>query len=306
MSDTTNSNRDEARHRKEEIDIIRQFWTVVQKRLEEIQRRELKVDDGPNKFQLEDEERKILYEVNNFGLMPGAAAGLSILFLLRRIRPNMLRRIQRPRQPPPQGGVPHVTNSPFQQDSAGGSPYKELQPSLFLRGLGWTLDLMSSFFVAAGTSIVFTDHEVIAQKIATLPLVSGRSRVAQELCPSALDFLRDIRKDESTREVLDAATTTNLQNILAFCRNCRLRADYEERLRREKGVSNEYPVAIPPPGVPVDSSYDSDSLVLGWNEDLTGDFYSQEQSKDNQFDTDDDQRWADSMVSDREDDNRRS
>ena len=58
--------------------------------------------------------------------------------------------------------------------------------------------------------------------------------------------------------------------------------------------------------LPVDSSYDSDSLVLGWNEDLTGDFYSQEQSKDNQFDTDDDQRWAVSMVSDREDDNRRS
>jgi hypothetical protein len=327
-SEGANNSRDDARSRKEELELVKDFWTVVQKHLETIQRREsTKTNENSRSFQLEEEERKILYEINNFGLIPAAAAGLTTLFMLRNIRPNMLRRFQggRPKQPPTNTGSTHVTNSPFQQGSppGGGGSYKEMQPSLFLRTFGWGMDLISSFLVAVGASIVTTDHEVIAGKITTLPLVSGRGRVAEELCPPVLNFLQEIRKDESTREVLENASTTNLKNILAFCQNCQRRNAYEHRLRQEKGLSSDAQVSIPPPGVPVDDNGDADtSLMAGWIEDglneqdtsaggfANDDFYdpSQEQSKGNEYGSgsDNNQDWADSMVSDREeDDNRR-
>jgi hypothetical protein len=328
-SESSNNSRDVARSRKEELELVKDFWTVVQKHLESIQRRESTKTSGDSRsFQLEDEERKILYEINNFGLVPAAAAGLTTLFVLRKIRPNMLRRFQgRPKQPPTNtgGSSPHVTNSPFQQGpppGGGGGDYKQLQPSLLLRTFGWSMDLISSFLVAVGASVVMTDHEAIAAKITTLPLVSGRGRVAEELCPPVLNFLQEIRKDESTREVLEHADTTNLKNILAFCQNCQRRNAYENRLRQEKGLSSDAPVSIPPPGVPVDDNGDSDtSLLAGWNddganqEDASGgfaseDFYdpSQEQSKDNGEygnGADNSQDWADSMVSDREQDDSR-
>jgi hypothetical protein len=328
-SESSNNSRDGARSRKEEMELVKDFWTVVQKHLETIQRREsTKTSEDSRSFQLEDEERKILYEINNFGLIPAAAAGLTTLFVLRNIRPNMLRRFQgRPKQPPTNtgsGSSSHVTNSPFQQGPppGGGSSYKEMQPSLFLRTFGWSMDLISSFLVATGASIMLTDHEVIAAKITTLPLVSGKGRVAEELCPPVLNFLREIRKDESTREVLENASTTNLKNILAFCQNCQRRGAYESRLRQEKGLANDAPVSIPPPGVPVDDNGDVDtSLLAGWIEDglnqedtsaggfANDDFYdpSQEQSKGNEYGSgsDNNQDWADSMVSDREQDDSR-
>jgi hypothetical protein len=85
MSSSESNSHDGARRRKEELELVKAFWTLVQNRLENIQRRELvSRTAGDSKFRLEDEERKILYEVNNFGLMPGAAAGLVTLFMLRR------------------------------------------------------------------------------------------------------------------------------------------------------------------------------------------------------------------------------
>jgi hypothetical protein len=307
-SSSENNSRDVARRRKEELELVKDFWTVVQNRAEEIQRRELGKTSGERSFQLEGEERKIFYEINNFGLLPAAAAGLATLMVLRNVRPNMLRRIQRPKPPTNTGAPPHVTNSPFQQGTPpGGESYKQLQPSPFLRVFGWSMDLISSFLVAAGASIMLTDHEAIAQKVTTLPLVSGRGRVAEELCHPMLDFLKEIRKDESTREVLEGATTTNLKNILTFCQNCQRRAAYEDRLRRENGLSSDAPVSIPPPGVPVDDNGGSDTIMAGWNDALaSGDFYdpSQEQSKSNEYGTDS-QESADSMVSDREEDDSR-
>lgn len=153
---SSESSREDARRRKEELELVKDFWTVVQQRLQDIQQRELSVvgSGGTGKFELEEEERKILYKVSNVGLVPGVAAGLATLFMLRGIRPNMLRRLSQ-RQPPPQNSSPHVTNSPFQQQGAGGGDkYKQMQPNVVLRVFGWTLDLMSSFFVAAGASIV--------------------------------------------------------------------------------------------------------------------------------------------------------
>jgi hypothetical protein len=120
-----------------------------------------------------------------------------------------------------------------------------------------------------------------------------------------LDYIAEIRKDESTREVLEGATTTHLKNLLAFCQNCKRRAASEDRLRREMGLSMDSPVSIPPPGVPVDDNGDSDtSLLVGWNDDGA----NQDAARGG-FEygngTDNNQDWADSMVSDREQDDSR-
>jgi hypothetical protein len=301
----------------QELDLVRDFNTLIRKGLKEVQRRDLGTKgSGDRSFQLEDEDRNILYD-SNFGLVPAAAAGLATLFVLRNVRPNMLRRFQRPKQPPTNTGAPpHVTNSPFQQGPppGGGGSQKQKQPSLFSPVFGWSMDLASSFLVATGASIMFTDHEAIARKITTLPLLSGRGWVSEELCSPVLDFLQEIRQDESTREVLECATTTHLKNMMTFCQNCQRRADYENRLRQERGLSSDAPVSIPPPGVPVDDNGDSDTLLLaGWNDDganqdaarrgfKSADFYYPSSHGNG---TDNNQYWGDSMVSDREQDDGR-
>jgi hypothetical protein len=308
-----------------ELELVKVFNTLIRSGLKEIQRLDLgKIASRDKSFQLEDEDRNILYD-SNFGFVPAATAGLATLFVLRSIRPNMLQRFQRPKQPFTNAGAPpHVTNSPFQQGPSpgGGGSYKQKQPSLFSPVFGWSMDLASSFLVATGASIMFTDHEAIAKKITTLPLLSGRGWVSEELCSPVLDFLQEIRKDESTRKVVEGATTTHLKNMLTFCQNCQRRAAYENRLRQEQGLSNDAPVSIPPPGVPVDDNGDvGTSLLAGWIEDglnledtsaggfANEDFYdpSQEQSKGNEYGSgsDNNQDWADSMVSDREQDDSR-
>jgi hypothetical protein len=305
-----------------ELKLVKEFNTVIRSGLKEVQRLDLgKEANGDKIFQLEDEDRNILYD-SNFGFVPAAAAGLATLVVLRNVRPGMLRRFQRPKQPPTNTGTPpHVTNSPFQQGPppGGRGSYKQKQPSLFSPLFGWSMDLASSFLVATGASIMFTDHEARAKKITTLPLLSGRGWVSEELCFPVLDYLNEIREDESTRKVLEGATTTHLKNLLTFCQNCQRRAAYENRLRQEKGLSSDSPVSIPPPGVPADDNGDSDtSLLAGWNDAgsnqnasggfASGDFYdlSQEHSKGNEYgNRTDNQEWADSMVSDREQDDSR-
>jgi hypothetical protein len=282
-----------------ELDLVRDFNTLIREGLKEIQRRDLgKQTSGDRTLQLEDEDRKILYD-SNFGLVPAAAAGLTTLFVLRNVRPSMLRRFQRPKQPPTKTGAPpHVTNSPFQQGPppGGGASHKQKQPSFFSPVFSWSVDLATSFLVATGASIMFTDHEAVARKITALPLLSGRGWVSEELCSPVLDFLQELRKDESTCKVLEGATTTHLKNMMTFCQNCQRRATYENRLRQERGLSSDAPVSIPPPGVPVDE----DDASGGFPRE---DFYapSQKQSESSKYGngTDNKHDWGDSMVSDR-------
>jgi hypothetical protein len=236
----------------------------------------------------------------------------------------MYRRFQKRHNQPPTdsgGSSPYVRNSPFQHGPPPGGGGDSIKFHFF-RTFWLSMDLITSFLVAMGASTMMTDREAIAAKITSLPLMSGRGRVAEELCPPVLNFLQEIRKDESTREVLENADTTNLKEVLAFCQNCQRRNALESRLRQEKGLSSDAPVSIPPPGVPVDDTGDSDtSLLAGWNDDganqddasgafASGDFYdpSQERSKGNGEygnGAENSQDWADSMVSDREEDDSR-
>jgi len=83
----------EGKARKEqELQLTQRFIAVFQRRLDL-----LRTTMDTDSFKLEPAERKILLEINNFGLMEGVIAGGMTLFVLRRLRSNFLRRIQQQR-----------------------------------------------------------------------------------------------------------------------------------------------------------------------------------------------------------------
>ena len=299
--------------------------------------------DGSD-FRLEDEERKVLMEVNSLGLMKGVLAGTLSFVLVRWTRPRLiksynqwrttlLKKQQQQQSPPGTHRDIHVQNSPFQSSSTAGNPVTgqswtppPLQPRSFFSLPGLFLlevDLLTSFIVAVTVSVIFTDKKKVMGKLADLPLLPGRSRLAEEFCPAVLAEWRRLEEREaqglrrsqpkhqdglsssrSLRDKFHNPESILLAGLLDFHDNCQRRQAYQRRLRREQGLGPHDPVSIPALGVPVDD----DSLLLRdddddkndgdtqppWQE--QGDFYEPlEQEGD----------WADSMVTDQEDERRR-
>ena len=90
------------------------------------------------------------------------------------------------------------------------------------------------------------------------------------MCPVFLNELQAILREqqnhpswsEPARAALEHPETPALQCLLDFCTNCQRRAAYEALLRRERGLPPTEPVAIPPPGVPLDVAF-TDLLADG-------------------------------------------
>jgi hypothetical protein len=70
------------------------------------------------------------------------------------------------------------------------------------------------------------------------------------------------------QDLLDHPTSAYFKTLITCSQNCQRRAQYEQELLREKGVSDAYPVSIPPTGAPTttaitnDATLASDSHVL--------------------------------------------
>lgn len=283
MSDDNMSRKEDSVAReREELNLGLRFIKAAERKL-----KQLTLRDNPN-FSLNKAERKILMDINNSGLLEGAAAGILTFVALRSLRSGLLQRL---RQAQAAGGNPamppngrHAPKSPFQQyhkPPAGPSaePPKTAEQLLTSGGIaegarsgrtggpgGALLSLLSflvdgtlSLFVAASVSLRRPNQ--LMEKIAEIPLVEGHSGISDELCPEFLRELRLMHEEESAggdgaalralrREALRNPQTPPLQSLLAFCHNCQRRAVYERQLRLEAGLALDAPVPIPPPGVP--------------------------------------------------------
>jgi hypothetical protein len=118
--------------------------------------------------------------------------------------------------------------------------------------------------------------------------------ISDELCQDMAQAYHE-HLDSSNIE-MDSAVMTMVRT---FVRNCELREAYEQKLRKEKGLSDDAPVSIPDPGVPMDYTLKENAYTL------TGDD-NDEASALVASDTNNDKDWAKSLVADQEDHKGRS
>lgn len=297
----------------QENEVTASFFRVLQQRVDELAN-----GQGNTKFELEDPERQVLLRINNSGLLKGATAGILSFIFLRRVRSSLLNRViikvQQEKQHPRSGmgnGIHHVGNSPFQQQAhpipplSSNTPLENMlrrrqNPWSFPNILGWFLDASVSFFVAATSSLLFTDRKMVLQSISTLPLIEGKSRVAAELCPSMIQHYRELQQEQpDVMDLLDNPQTDYLKAIRTFCVSCQRRQKQEEMLRETMGLDASAVVSIPPPGVTISEDdqdlWTTEGNTRGGNDD--DNFYdlSPENGSDN---------WADDFVLD-QDENKR-
>lgn len=281
---------------QQEMQLATRFVNAIQAKLDEIRRR-----PSAESFTLEPAERAALMQINNLGLWQGVVGGVVSLIALRRLRHKFLQRLLDHRSNLQQGGS-HVSGSPFGHHGTASNPNlnslnhvieKRQRPLSMINLFGWFLDTSVAFGMAVTTSFVFTDRRKILSTLSTLPLMEGRSKTAEEFCPSVMQELARMRAEAGMDQgLLEHPETPYLAAMLEFEGNCRRRRAYERRLRADKGVSEHYPVSIPPPGVPAD--YDMDEAMSNGSGEEEEDAFS----LDAGFTTDN--NWTDDLTKDQE------
>ena len=278
------------------------------------------------KFRLEPHEQALLQKMNNSGLVEGFVAGAITLLGLRYLRGAALRKFQAAQSRPQQGNAAappspmqqmiqqrqaqqtQNNNNPFQQGTKD-PPQQVPKETLFSFFFGWTFDGLVGLCVAIAATVRMANVDKMIEDISLLPLAPGDSSLCREFCPLAVDWIKELEEesaqgDEMMKLVLTETKAKTVDSLLNFARNCDLRLRYQQRLRKEKGVSNPgFRIAIPPPGVPLDlddvSSSSSPSLSSsseGWSDEKA-------------FETDDIQEenlWANGFVEDQEESRRRT
>lgn len=118
------------------------------------------------------------------------------------------------------------------------------------RILSWTIDVTISLLISNAVSI--REDNLFIQKLAHVPLVAGRSRIAEACCS---DLLNEFNETKTTgtpfqKTVLQHPETSSLKAMLEFCNNCQKRFEYENMFRQQNGLARDQPVIVPFPGVP--------------------------------------------------------
>lgn len=210
-----------------------------------------------------------LYVLSNMlskeAILKGHLAAIATLALLRRRQiGNVIKKI--------------VRRNHYQLD-----PPPSAKPKSFLRRMTrFGFDVTFSAFVGLGVISWTQDDLLLASSVASMPLVPGRSVFADQLC---LDIQKQARQLQHDDHGIDP---TVVAAISSFARNCKLRQDYEDKLRQQaQGLDENAPVKIPPPGVPMDYTMKENAYQHGNDDAATS----------NKSDED----WAKSFVTDQED-----
>lgn len=273
-------------------------------------------------FRLSEREQKVLMDLVTANLLEGVAAGIVTFVVLRRLRAAYYKRLEQGniQKPPP---VPNAFNSPFQQQNPPVQKIATAMESVRDKGdfrfgrfmfnqFTIILDGMLSFYVTVYVSTRKSD--TFLKRVTDIPLLEGQSTVADELCPVFLNELKSLYREEQNHRLsgveemaLHDPETPALKCLLDFCTNCRRRSAYEEMLRRERGLPPDEPIAIPPPGVPLDVALTDLSI----SDDITGAFESSETDEfasgpiNEDIDSMNLTDWSDDFVTDQEEDDPR-
>jgi hypothetical protein len=121
-----------------------------------------------------------------------------------------------------------------------------------------SMKLLTDFFVSISVGVSGTLFLLGAKKkhmradYEEAPLAPGRSVVADQMCPSLLEMYHNngavrgvLKENGNGKDNIDV----NIASFAKFVENCQKRADYEERIRREKGISKFEPVLVPYTGL---------------------------------------------------------
>jgi hypothetical protein len=267
--------------------LLRQRITdAVVGRLKSILHDPVAITAAASDFKVGHEESRKFIDLLNRYVFPAPAAGLISLYLIRALRrgidaaawSRMTRsttfgagRHQQQQRDRANNATSKFPQSPFRQkdrsNNNNGLLMEKRQPNTRIVGeetgpppssfLGWyntftwVLDSLFSLQLAHWTFLYFTNERDAA--FAKIPLVSGESAIARELCPLLFDQFRDVKKAGHRRRPTTSTGSTSdqsfdnakLQSFWTMHENCRLRANYQRQLQRESGSS-----VVPPPGVP--------------------------------------------------------
>jgi hypothetical protein len=260
--------------RVEETRMVRDILNVLSQRLHEAAPRISKRLEREDKGDFA-AERKIIRSMNNIGLGEGVLAGI-VTFLVLRRGPDLVKRMVM-RRSAQRGGYQLDRPDPFSQPSSSSA-------ASILGGMKLALDVFVSTLMAASASYYFTDERMITATAAQIPLVEGKSLFCDEFC----DLVQQQVSQRSNVE-WKQVESPYLQSVYGMAKNCQRRKAYENKLREEQGLSPDASVAIPPPGVPLDTNFDEytpnkDDFAIEGDEKMF-----------------DDTRWAEDFVTDQKD-----
>ena len=168
--------------------------------------------------------------MNNNGMVYGLACGLLTFGILRGgpkfIQRTLLRRNANQQQQQQR----NTTGYTFDHQAASNDMNMNIRaprPGLLYRTIKLGLDLFVSTSMALYGSAVMTDKAKLMTDMAEIPLVAGRSLIADELCDDFIDVYRGIprktwKKYEGKSEALDA--------ISGFVMNCMRRKVVEKEI----------------------------------------------------------------------------
>lgn len=294
-----NSNNKDAastQRRAKEAHVLESFMKVIRRRLENSETIQNLPSMDYNKQSDYKAERNVLMKINRLGLSQGILAGVVTFITLRRAPGLIAKHVMKPKR----GGSSYKldgSNNPFASNATVKAP-------LIFRAVRFGLDSFVSLLIAASTSLYFTDTKKMMDEIASVPLVEGKSIVADEFCPCIAQEFHKYPK-----EFWDQTQSYPMRSIKTFVDNCRLRASHQARLRKEQGLSPEDPVMIPPPGVDTttslqeNDSFDGEFSFASNNENGVGAEEGQLFGDGGEyFGGEEPNGWADSMVTDQEQD----
>lgn len=227
--------------RRTEASLVDEFMGNMKRQVLELRR-------SQTAFRTTPAERRALANINQFGYWQGITAGFITLIILRRGPAFSVRYLQKFMKPTQreEHSIQRVQNSPFTK-----SKLDFTQETKLTYYSWWIVDIILSVMSAAATSRAFTNHEAVADAIAQLPRVEGRSRITEEFCPIAISTWDHFQSEYP--DVSSSPMTLYLQKIRQFTINCHRRRMMEDRIRQEYGLPSNVPVEIPSPGLPDDT-----------------------------------------------------
>jgi hypothetical protein len=157
-----------------------------------------------------------------------------------------------------QSGIPQQ-----QQQQQQGMGYLETkrrtQVEEALKSMKFLTDFLISLSVGTSGTLFLLEakKEDMRKDYENGPLIPGRSIIADDMCPGMLKLYRT---DPSIRQVLEdnerkkeqrkwEQSDPNLVTFSTFIHNCTKREDYESKIRKEQGKSENDPILIPHTGL---------------------------------------------------------
>ena len=137
-------------------------------------------------------------------------------------------------------------SSPLDVRAGGGASNEaEAKSRLLGRMLTIPVDLSLSFLIGCSATIFLTDTDKLQEDMSTVPLVKGRSLVADELCQDYISEYHKYPQSMWNNTKITEEAHPSLGAIQKFVKNCERRRLAEAKIRSEKGLVDNEPVLIP-------------------------------------------------------------